>query len=298
MLLCGNISTKKLNEGSGKVVCMMRYEVFDINIDYRKINVDNGGFQPKMSVYLPDNSPEIQIDRKHPTVVICPGGGYAMTSDREAEPIALRFAAAGCNAVVVRYSCVPARFPAALFELSYAVAKVRENAQEWNVDTDRIAVCGFSAGGHLAASFSTLWNRDFVKEYFDYQGGENKPNGMILGYPVITSGEHAHGGSIENLLGEKTADPILLELVSAEKQVSSDTPPAFIWHTFDDACVPVEHSLILAQTLAKEKISTELHIYPKGPHGLALASRETGDFAVVPECQNWIDMAIRWLKNL
>ena len=121
---------------------------------------------------------------------------------------------------------------------------------------------------------------------------------MILGYPVITSGEHAHGGSIENLLGEKTADPILLELISVEKQVNSDTPPAFIWHTFDDACVPVEHSLILAQTLAKEKISTELHIYPKGPHGLALASRETGDFAVVPECQNWIDMAIRWLKNL
>ena len=277
---------------------MMRYEVFDINIDYQTINVDNGGFQPKMSVYLPDNYPEIQIDRKHPTVVICPGGGYAMTSAREAEPIALRFAAAGCNAVVVRYSCVPARFPAALFELSYAVAKVRENAQEWNVDTDRIAVCGFSAGGHLAASFSTLWNRDFVKEYFDYQGGENKPNGMILGYPVITSGEHAHGGSIENLLGEKTADPILLELVSAEKQVSSDTPPAFIWHTFDDACVPVENSLVLAQALAKEKISTELHIYPKGPHGLALASRETGDFAVVPECQNWIDMAIRWLKNL
>ena len=277
---------------------MMRYEVFDINIDYQKINVDNGGFQPKMSVYLPDNSPEIQIDRKHPTVVICPGGGYAMTSDREAEPIALRFAAAGCNAVVVRYSCVPARFPAALFELSYAVAKVRENAQEWNVDTDRIAVCGFSAGGHLAASFSTLWNRDFVKEYFDYQGGENKPNGMILGYPDITSGEHAHWGSIENLLGDKTADSALLELVSAEKQVNSDTPPAFIWHTFDDACVPVENSLVLAQALAKEKISTELHIYPKGPHGLALASRETGDFAVVPECQNWIDMAIRWLKNL
>lgn len=277
---------------------MMRYEVFDINIDYQKINVDNGGFQPKMSVYLPDNSPEIQIDRKHPTVVICPGGGYAMTSDREAEPIALRFAAAGCNAVVVRYSCVPARFPAALFELSYAVAKVRENAQEWNVDTDRIAVCGFSAGGHLAASFSTLWNGDFVKEYFDYQGGENKPNGMILGYPVITSGEHAHWGSIENLLGDKTADSALLDLVSAEKQVNSDTPSAFIWHTFDDACVPVENSLVLAQALAKEKISTELHIYPKGPHGLALASRETGDFAVVPECQNWIDMAIRWLKNL
>ena len=209
---------------------MMRYEVFDINIDYQTINVDNGGFQPKMSVYLPDNSPEIQIDRKHPTVVICPGGGYAMTSDREAEPIALRFAAAGCNAVVVRYSCVPARFPAALFELSYAVAKVRENAQEWNVDTDRIAVCGFSAGGHLAASFSTLWNRDFVKEYFDYQGGENKPNGMILGYPVITSGEHAHGGSIENLLGEKTADPILLELTLRLR--SSGTPLmmlVFLW---------------------------------------------------------------------
>lgn len=278
----------------------MRYEVLDINIDYQKIHVDNGGFQPKMSIYLPDNSPEIQMDRKHPTVVVCPGGGYAMTSDREAEPIALRFVAAGCNAVVVRYSCVPARFPAALLELSYAVAKVRENAQEWNVDTDKIAVCGFSAGGHLAASFSTLWNRDFVKDYFHYQGGENQPNGMILGYPVITSGEHAHWGSIENLLGEKTADAALIELVSAEKQVSDDTPPAFIWHTFDDACVPVENSLLLAQALAAKKISTELHIFPSGPHGLSLSSEETAGnpSMIVPECQVWIDMAIRWLKNL
>ncbi len=278
----------------------MRYEVFDINIDYQKINVDNGGFQPKMSVYLPDNSPEIDSNRKHPTIVICPGGGYAGTSDREAEPIALRFVSAGCNAVVVRYSCVPARFPAALLELSYAVAKVRENAQEWNVDTDRIAVCGFSAGGHLAASFATLWNRDFVKEYFGYQGNETKPNGMILGYPVITTGENAHWGSIENLLGEKTADSALLELVSPEKQITEDTPPAFIWHTFSDDCVPVENSLVMAQAMAAKKIPTELHIFPNGPHGLALSNEETAGNSVmiVPECQVWTDMAVRWLKNL
>lgn len=278
----------------------MNYQVLDIKIDYKKINVDNGGYQPTMSLYLPSNSNEIDLNRKRPTVVICPGGGYAFTSDREAEPVALKFVSADYNAVIVRYSVDKAKFPAALLELSYAVAKIRENAEEWNVDTEKIVVCGFSAGGHLAASFSTLWNKDFVKEYFGYKNGENKPNGMILCYPVITSGEKAHRGSFEYLLGEKVSDKALMELVSVEKQVGEDTPPAFIWHTFEDGCVPVENSLLIANALAEKKISTELHIFPQGPHGLSLANSIVygnygGDFA---ECSAWADMAIRWIKNL
>ncbi|MBR6743291.1 MAG: alpha/beta hydrolase [Clostridia bacterium] len=280
----------------------MIYQVINIELDYKKIGADNGGFQPIMTLYLPSNSHEIELDRKRPTVIICPGGGYSMTSDREAEAIAFKFIAEDCNAVVVRYSCAPARFPIQLLELSWVVSKMRENSDEWNVDTNKISVMGFSAGGHLAASYGTLWNKDFIKEYFGLKGGENKPNGMILCYPVITSGPKANFGSFENLLGDKKDDEELRTLLSAEKQVTADTPPAFIWHTFADNAVPVENSLLMATALTEKKIPTELHIFPLGWHGLSLCNSTVlkpqdyhGEF---DECQVWIDMAIRWLKNL
>jgi acetyl esterase/lipase len=255
-----------------------------------------------MSLYLPTNSNDIDPQRKRPTVIICPGGGYGKTSDREAEPIALKFIAEDFNAIIVRYSVAPARFPAQLLELAWSVAKVRENAEEWNVDPDKISVMGFSAGGHLAASYGNLWNKSFIKEYFGFKGEENRPNGMILCYPVITSGEKAHRGSFNNLLGEKAQDEELLTLLSAEKQVNDDTPPAFLWHTFEDDSVPVENSLMMAASLAEKKISTELHIFPHGWHGISLCNETVyhpdkyhGEF---DENQIWINLAVRWLKNL
>ena len=278
----------------------MKYEVININIDYEKIGTKSTDFQPHMSVYLPDNSKEIDLGRKRPTVVICPGGGYGMTSDREAEPVGFKFLAEDCNVVIVRYDVAPVRFPAQLIELAWAVAKVRENAEEWNVDTERIAVMGFSAGGHLAASYGVHWNKDFIKDYFGWAGGENKPDGMILCYPVITSGKKAHRGSFDNLLGDKKNDPEMLEFLSVEKQVSEDTPPAFIWHTFEDNAVPVENSLYMAAALREKNICTEMHIFPHGWHGLSLCNDSVygnydGNFN---ELQCWIDMAVRWLKNL
>ena len=146
----------------------MKYEVLNIDVDYKKFGADNGGYQPTMTLYLPDNSDKIEAGRKRPTVVICPGGGYSGTSDREAEPIAFQFVAEDCNAIVVRYSCAPARFPCQIMELAWAVSKIRENAEEWNVNLDKIAVMGFSAGGHLAASYGVHWNKDFVKDYFGF----------------------------------------------------------------------------------------------------------------------------------
>lgn len=117
---------------------------------------------------------------------------------------------------------------------------------------------------------------------------------MILGYPVITSGEFAHRGSFINLLGDRYEED--RALTSLENQVSADTPPTFLWHTWDDACVPVENSLLLATALRKNGVPTELHILPSGPHGLSLATAETG--VVQEACAGWPDWAARWLWDL
>ncbi len=235
----------------------------------------------------------LENNRKRPVIVVCPGGGYVSRAEREAEPIALAFNAAGFHAAVVYYS-INTAYPAALENLSEAVCIIRDNAKDWNIDTDKVIVCGFSAGGHLAASLGVLWNSE---EKIIRQDKKNKPNGMILSYPVITAGGYAHRGSIDVLAkGNKDIE----EKVSLEKQVGKDAPPAFIWHTFSDECVPVENSLLLASALAKEKIPTELHIFPKGDHGLSLANEwvATSKAGIVPEVQQWINMAIRWVENL
>ena len=280
----------------------MLCKTLDINLDYKKLNVDNGGNKPKLSLMLPDNCLSVYKGRRYPAVVICPGGGYEVTSDREAEPVALRFAAAGFNTAILRYSVGDAKFPAALFELATAVAMIREHADEWSIDRDKIFICGFSAGGHLCASLGTLWNQDFVKKALGYKRGEHKPHGMILCYPVITSGKKAHRPSIEKLLGNMSEEKDMLKLVSAEKQVSGDTPPAFIWHTFTDSAVPAENSLLIASAMKDNGVPFELHIFPEGLHGLSLANKITAgtglDNYIVPECQKWIDMAIRWMNNL
>lgn len=229
-------------------------------------------------------------NRKRPLVVVCPGGGYRFCSGREAECVALNFNAAGFHAVVVYYS-VGDLFPKALEDLSKAVAVVRENADEWRVDENRIVVCGFSAGGHLAASLGVFWN-SLVKR----EDGKNKPNGMILCYPVITSGEKSHADSIRVLSG---GDKAIMEQVSLEKRVNGDCPPAFLWHTYPDELVPVENSVYMLSSLVENKIPTEAHIYPKGHHGLSLATDwvARGEAGKVATVEGWIRQAVRWIEE-
>ena len=224
-----------------------------------------------------------------------------MTSDREAEALAVKFMAMGYHAAILRYSVAPARFPEALLQLATAVAMLRENAEKWHIDTGKIVVQGSSAGGHLAASLGVFWNKPFVAEALGMDAGKFRPNGLMLSYPVITSGEYAHRGSFEALLGEDAYDPEKRKEQSLELQVTKDTPPTFLWHTEPDDCVPVENSLFFCEALHKNKIPVEMHIYPAGSHGLSLANEETkrqDGSGIQPECQSWMELACGWMSRL
>lgn len=158
------------------------------------------GTAAKFVGYCLDNSEEVIPDYARPSVLVIPGGGYEMTSDREAEPIAMQFLAAGYNTFVLRYSVKPSVFPVALLEAAEAMKQIREHAAEWHVDTNAIAVIGFSAGGHLAANLATSASDEVIAAH-GYDPDAVRPNGLMLAYPVITSGPLAHRGSFDSLLG-------------------------------------------------------------------------------------------------
>lgn len=270
-----------------------------INATYK---IELKGSQPyaKLVTYIQEDSAEIGIQDR-PLVLVCPGGAYAFTSDREAEVLALQFLAMGYHAAVLRYSVVPSVFPTSLSELAYSVRLIRQNAREWHVNPEQIVVLGCSAGGHLAASLGVFWNEDFLAKLLGLGASEHRlirPDGMILCYPVITSGEFAHRDSIRNLLGG--GKEALWDKMSLEKQVNGDTPPAFIWHTFTDDAVPVENSLLFVSALRRANVPAEFHMYPCGGHGLSLANRLTQGFMgnnIQEECASWISLAHTWMEH-
>lgn len=299
---------------------------------YKEIPVQVKGSLPgaKLTLYIQDYSADMLVQER-PMIIICPGGGYEHLSVREGESMALQFMAMGLHAAVLRYSVAPAAYPVQITELAYAMKYIRDHAKEWHIQENKIIVHGSSAGGHLAASLGVFWKEDWLcKSVGAESADEIRPDGMLLSYPVITSGEFAHRGSFDKLLGKgkeskpaESANAIdtgdgtflaengadgkvldeeaLLEKLSLEKQVNADTPPAFIWHTFEDGTVPVENSLFFVGALRKFNIPTEFHLYPKGQHGLALGTELTasaGGKHMQVECASWITLAKTWIENL
>ena len=243
--------------------------------------------------------------QQRPLVLVCPGGGYHFTSEREAEIVALQFSAMGYHTAVLRYSCAPARFPTSLLELTKAVAYLRAHADEYKIDPDKIAVLGFSAGGHLAASLGVFWNTEWFSQIRADNGvkltaEEIRPNALILAYPVITSGEHAHRESFANQLGDENVKDIsLLEKMSLEKQDMRDVPPAFVWHTTYDESVPVENSLYFVTELVKAGKPVEYHLFPGNVHGMSLADWRTRSEKRMHDATSsqWIELAHSWLEK-
>lgn len=228
-----------------------------------------------LTCYLHEQSVELANCSKRPAVLVLPGGGYRMCSDREAEPVALAYMAEGYQAFVLRYSLnTDAQFPAPLKDAEKALETVFSNAEEWGVDKDKVAVIGFSAGGHLAAMLGT--------------SGRIRPAALILGYPCILA---------------KMADNGVLPhpIPGADEAVDADTPPCFMFTTRDDALVPVENTLRFAEALNREGTPFEMHIFAKGTHGMSLGKPSTS--AGIINMVNllfagWFPMSVDWLKDL
>lgn len=269
---------------------------YSITPNYEAAGLKSSDFSASVDSVTLEISKEIGL-RNRPAVIICPGGGYAYLSDREAEAVAMRFASYGINAFILRYS-INTLFPAPLLEIAEAVKFVRENSAEWDIDPEKILVCGFSAGGHLAASLGTLWNSSYMKKFLGENAKLSKPNGMILSYPVITSGPFCHQGSIDVIAGKEPSKE-MQELVSLEKQVSADTPKTFIWHCADDGCVPPENTIDFVKQLSANNISFECHIFPCGGHGLALCDEATAayDGHINRTCAEWFGLAVEWIRR-
>ena len=253
-----------------------------------------------MDMYIPHVSQQIDPQVQRPAVVICPGGGYAHLSEREAEPVALRFLLMGFNCFIVWYRLAPNRFPDPQQDVASAVAWVRENAAQTHTAPEKIAVIGFSAGGHAAGSLGVLWPKAELWQPLGLTPEQVKPNAMVLCYPVITGGEFAHRGSFVNLTG--TDDLTAHAAHSLDTLVTPATPPTFLWHTWADDAVPVENTLLMASALRKAGITTEVHIYPFGSHGLSLANEFSTSIdhphQNVPECTPWPELAGRFLKQV
>lgn len=254
-----------------------------------------------MDIYVPHVSKEIDPDIVRPTVVICPGGGYSFTSEREGEPLALRLITNGFNACVVWYRVKPNTFPDEYQDAASAVGYMRTHAEKYHVDPNRIAIMGFSAGGHLAASVGTMWQNEELVRDVGYTSDDVKPNAMVLGYPVITyrysDSRRVTPDCFVNLTDSTNeAD---FEKFSLEKQVTDATPSTFIWSTWDDDTVPIQNSLVFADALQKAGVTCELHIFPHGYHGASLSDCTTDkqEHATIPEIRIWIDMAMRFLKK-
>ncbi|MBA3686745.1 MAG: alpha/beta hydrolase [Planctomycetes bacterium] len=233
----------------------------------------------------------VRAARPTACVVVCPGGGYGTRADHEGEPIARWLNRLGVSACVLHYR-VRTRHPGPLDDAKRAIRLVRYHAAAWGMDPARIGILGFSAGGHLAATASTLHDAGDPEAADPVDRRSSRPDASILCYPVISFTDgYTHAGSRANLLGPQPWDEATRKRLSPEHQVDARTPPAFLWHTADDGAVPAANVLLYAGALARHKVPFALHVFPSGHHGLGLA----GDHPAVGQ---WTGLCAQWLKDL
>jgi len=247
--------------------------------------------EPTIEFYLPTKA-----NANGKAMLIFPGGGYRILAyDWEGTDIAKFLNGKGVAGIVVKY-----RMPSSvsqkdkhlvpLIDAQRAIRMVRSMAEELNIDSNKIGIIGFSAGGHLASTLGTHFNEKVYKPIDEVDEQSARPDFMALGYPVISFGDMTHGGSKKNLIGENP-NPEAVTYFSNEKQVSENTPPTFLFHATDDDGVPVENSLLFYRALKDKGVSATMHIYPKGGHGFSLARKD-------PHLRGWTERMFEWLESL
>ncbi len=242
---------------------------------------------PTLTPYLPE-----KLGAARAAMVICPGGGYGGLADHEGSHYAKFLNEQGIAAFVLKYRLGSAgyRHPVMLNDAARAVRTVRARATEWNIDPAKIGIMGSSAGGHLASTLLTHFDAGNAEATDPIDRQSSRPDLGVLCYAVITMGEFTHKGSKKNLLGDNPSEE-LVTLLSSELQVKENTPPCFIWHTWEDGGVPVENSMLFASALRKNKVPFDFHVYQKGAHGMGLGSK--GDPATR---HPWTQDLVFWLK--
>lgn len=294
----------------------------------KKINLYENRDDVTLTTYVINEKGELNGQGKRPAVLICPGGGYFSCSDREAEPVALKFASMGYHAFVLRYSTytegrnefpdisklVPVKeycqHPAPVREIGKAMLILRGHEDEWFIDMDRVAVCGFSAGAHNAAMYGVYWDKPLVTDYLGTTKEMIRPAALILGY---TLSDYIYMRDVEKnpmdksffensnraFLGEACPSDEKLISVSPARLVSKNTPPTYLWATSQDDMVPVQHSIRMAYALAESKVPFEMHIFEEGPHGLSVSTQASAVSMsqIYPDAAKWVSLAEAWLQK-
>ena len=238
-----------------------------------------------LETYVINSGLKLGQNMARPAVVICPGGGYIYLSPREAEPVALAYANKGIHAFVLNYSVgFEAKGFQPLKEMDWAIGVIREHADEWNVDANKILACGFSAGGHLALASGLI--------------GEEKPNGLILGYPATDVAEG--GDMMMAFLGDNNAKPEDMKWTQLSKQVTKDAPPLYMFVTGEDRMIK-KMTLNLVSAYEAQNLLYEYHIFQKGPHGYSLANAAAADGSsqvLNSHVEKWFDMSVEWIFDV
>lgn len=247
-----------------------------------------------LTCLIQEPASEFCPNRKYPAMLVIPGGGYSMVSQREALPVAYHFLTKGYSAFVLDYAVAPAMFPTALREAAMAMRYIRQLP---HIRTNLVAAMGFSAGGHLCGTLSTMYDCPELEGFAS--AGQARPDASALCYPVLVGWGPTHDGTFQNISG---GDEALRMRLSLEKQVRPDMPPVFLWHTRDDAAVPVRNSLIMANALEEAGISFAMHIYRTGRHGLSLADetvyrKDIMPDVISPDVSHWMPALLSWLKE-
>ena len=240
-----------------------------------------------LDCYILNNGLKLGQELARPAVVICPGGGYVYLSPREAEPVALAYAAKGIHAFVLNYSLgwdIKGFTP--LQEMDWAIGLIREHAEEWNVNPDKLLVCGFSAGGHLALASGLL--------------GKEKPNGMILGYPATNMSGAGNELMAMLMTGKQTPSEEEKAWLNPVAEITKNAPPLFMFTTGEDAMTR-KMTLELAMAYEEQEILYEYHVFQKGPHGYSLANEACADGSsqvLNAHVAKWLDLSVEWIFSV